>query len=244
MDLYQAAAAAIKNSVNVIAVTGAGASVESGVPDFRSPGGLWSKYPPDEYATYEAFIDDPDKTWHMFYELGETILKARPNAGHRALARLEELGHLRAVITQNIDGLHYEAGNTTVIEYHGNVRTLACPACRRRRSMDLAFRDHGAPRCECGGYMKPDVVLFGEVIPQNALFMADTLAKSCEVLIVVGTSAQVYPAASLPYTAKQWGAYIIECNTMETDFTRTITDIFLEGPAGQTLPRLLEIIES
>jgi NAD-dependent deacetylase len=92
--------------------------------------------------------------------------------------------------------------------------------------------------------MKPDVVLFGEVIPQNALFMADTLAKSCEVLIVVGTSAQVYPAASLPYTAKQWGAYIIECNTMETDFTRTITDIFLEGPAGQTLPRLLEIIES
>lgn len=243
-DPYQAAAEAIKKSKNVVAVTGAGASVESGVPDFRSPGGLWTKYPPEEYATYEAFIDDPDRVWIMFYELGEMLLEAKPNPGHFALARLEELGHLKAVITQNIDNLHYDAGNTTVIEYHGNARTLSCPACRRRRPMDLAHRNLGAPRCECGGYMKPDVVLFGEPIPQNALFMADTLAKSCEVLLVVGTSAQVFPAASLPYTAKQWGAFIIECNIQETDFTQTITDAFLQAPAGESLPKLLRLIES
>lgn len=244
MDPYRSAAEAIKKSKNVVAVTGAGVSVESGIPDFRSPGGLWAKYPPDEYATYEAFIDDPDKVWLMFYELGELLLNAQPNPAHLALAQLEEMGHLRAVITQNIDSLHYEAGNSTVIEYHGNARVLVCPACRRRRTMDLAFRSVGAPRCECGGYMKPDVVLFGEAIPHNALFMGDTLAKGCEVLIVIGTSAQVYPAASLPYTAKQWGAQIIECNTQETDFTQTITDIFLEGPAGKVMPALIDRIQA
>jgi len=240
IDPYEAAAQAIQQSANVIAVTGAGASTESGIADFRSPGGIWERYPAHEYATLDAFLDDPDKVWTLWYELGEALREAKPNAGHYALAKLEELGHLKAVITQNIDNLHFEAGNTAVIEYHGNADRLMCPACHRRRDMDFAHRALGAPRCECGGYMKPDVVLFGELIPPQALLNSQTLAQTCAVLIIVGTSAQVYPAASLPFTAKQHGAFIVECNLQETDFTHSITDAFLQGPAGETLPKLVE----
>lgn len=242
MDIYAEAADRIRNAQRVIAVTGAGASVESGIPDFRSPGGLWTKYPPFEYATIEAFHEDPDKVWGMFYELGETLMQAEPNPAHYALARLEEKGFLQAVITQNIDALHQRAGSNTVIEYHGNADILVCSACFRRRRMDISHRDHGAPRCECGGYMKPNVVLFGEIIPPQALLQSETLARTCDALIIVGTSAQVYPAAGLPYTAKDGGAYIIECNVQPTDFTRTITDAFLQGPAGETLPRLADMV--
>jgi NAD-dependent deacetylase len=239
-EAYEKAAKVLAATKNAIAVTGAGISVESGIPDFRSPGGLWTRYPPDEYATVEAFHDDPDKVWVMFYELGEILMKAEPNPAHFALASLEEMGCIQAVITQNIDALHQEAGNSTVIEYHGNAATLICPACHRRSAMSLDQRSLGAPRCVCGGYLKPDVVLFGDPIPPNALFTSDMLAQKCEALIVVGTSAQVYPAASLPVIAKECGAFIIECNLEPTSFTNSITDAFLHGPAGKTLPRLVE----
>ncbi len=239
-DPFGRAAEALRGAAAALAVTGAGISVESGIPDFRSAGGLWSKYPPDEYATIDAFYTDPDKVWEMWYELAETLRDVRPNPAHFALAELEQAGLLKAVITQNIDALHFHAGSTSVIEYHGNADSIRCPACHRRRKMDLAHRDLGAPRCECGGHMKPDVVLFGEMIPQNALHLADTLTRRCDVLLVVGTSAQVYPAASLPRIAKEHGALLIECNTEPTPLTRTITDIFLQGPAGEMLPRLLE----
>jgi NAD-dependent deacetylase len=242
--LYAAAAEAILNASRVVAVTGAGVSVESGIPDFRSAGGLWAKYPPQEYATIDAFYADPDKVWEMWYELAETLRDVRPNPAHHALAELEEMGRLSVVVTQNIDALHRDAGSTSVIEYHGSADTLYCPACHRRRPMDLGHRSLGAPRCECGGYMKPDVVLFGELIPQNALHLADSLARSCGVMIIAGTSAQVYPAAGLPYIAKENGAFIIECNTEPTQFTRTITDVFLQGPAGKSLPRLVEKVRN
>ena len=243
-EAYTAAADAIRGADRVVAVTGAGISVESGIPDFRSPGGLWSKYPPQEYATIEAFYDDPDKVWELWYELAESLQDVQPNPGHYALAELEELGRLSVVVTQNIDALHREAGNTSVIEYHGSADTLYCPACHRRRPMDLGHRSLGAPRCECGGYMKPDVVLFGELIPETALHLADSLARNCGVMIIVGTSATVYPAAGLPFIAKENGAFIIECNTESTQFTETITDIFLQGPAGETLPRLVEKVRN
>ncbi len=241
---YTAAADAILNAARVVAVTGAGISVESGIPDFRSAGGLWSKYPPEDYATIEAFYDDPDKVWELWYELAETLKDVQPNPGHRALAELEQMGRLSVVVTQNIDALHHAAGNTSVIEYHGRADTLYCPACRRRRPLDLSQRALGAPRCVCGGYMKPDVVLFGELIPTTALHLADSLARNCGVMIIVGTSATVYPAAGLPFIAKENGAFIIECNTESTQFTETITDIFLQGPAGETLPRLVEKVRN
>lgn len=227
------------DTTNAIAVTGAGISVESGIPDFRSAGGLWSRYPPHEFATMDAFFDNPDKVWTMWYELAEQLGDVKPNPAHQALAELESMGHVQAVITQNIDALHQHAGSKTVIEYHGNADQIVCPACGRRRPMDLSQRVLGAPRCECGGYMKPDVILFGEVIPEYALHTSDMLARGCNVLLVVGTSAQVYPAASLPYVAKECGALVIECNTENTSFTHTVTDIFLKGPAGKSLPKLV-----
>ncbi len=240
--LYERAAAVIRDTNNGIAVTGAGISVESGIPDFRSAGGLWSRYPPDQFATMEAFTQNPDKVWEMWYELAESLQGVEPNPGHYALAKLEEEGHIKAVITQNIDALHHHAGSNTVIEYHGNADKIACTACFRQRDMDLSHRALGAPRCECGGVMKPDVVLFGEVIPEYALRTSDMLARGCDVLVVVGTSAQVYPAASLPFLAKESGATIIECNTEPTNFTNVVTDIFLQGPAGETLPALTALV--
>lgn len=236
------AAEALRNAKSGVAVTGAGISVESGIPDFRSPGGIWSRYPPQEYATIEAFCDNPDKVWAMWYELGENLSGASPNAAHCALAQLEHMGHIVAVITQNIDALHQRAGSNTVIEYHGNAGKIVCPACHRRRPMALSHRAHGAPRCECGGFMKPDVVLFGEMIPEYALRTADLLARQCDVMLIVGTSAQVYPAAGLPDIAKQNGAFIIECNLEPTSFTSRVTDRFLQGPAGTTLPRLVDAL--
>lgn len=237
--LYEQAADVVRNTLNGIAITGAGISVESGIADFRSADGLWARYDPAEYATMDAFLYNPDKVWEMWYELADTLKDVKPNPAHYALARLEEMGHIKAVITQNIDALHHHAGSKTVIEYHGNADTIVCPACSRRRPMDLSQRALGAPRCECGGYMKPDVVLFGEIIPEYALQTSERLARGCDVLIVVGTSATVYPAASLPYLAKEGGATVIECNTEPTAFTNTVTDFFLQGPAGLTLPELV-----
>ncbi|NLN93640.1 MAG: NAD-dependent deacylase [Candidatus Hydrogenedens sp.] len=243
-DLVKKAAEAIAGKKRGVAVTGAGISVESGIEDFRSPGGLWTRYPPQEYATLDSFFANPDKVWEMWYQLGDTLEAARPNPAHIALAGLEEMGLLEAVITQNIDGLHQAGGSKTVIEYHGNASKIKCTTCQDLRDIDLRVHTEGAPRCSCGGIMKPDVIFFGEMIPPDALQTSDMLVESCEFMIIVGTSAQVYPVAGLPYLAKQIGAVVIECNLEETAFTNIVTDYFLQGPAGTTLPRLLEEVRA
>ncbi len=238
----QQAAQAIVAGKHVIAVTGAGISVESGIPDFRSPSGIWNTYPPEQYATIDAFMADPDRVWNMWYDLGAMLSDAAPNPGHHALTALQDMGRLDAVITQNIDNLHEEAGCTTVIEYHGNAKHMRCLDCQRVVPLDMDKRTSKAPRCTCGGIMKPDVVLFGDLIPEEAVRAADHAAENADVVIIVGTSATVYPAAQLPITAKHNGAFIIECNLEATDFTARITDAFLEGPAGTTLPTLVEAV--
>lgn len=236
---YEEASRRLTEGKRVIALTGAGASVESGIPDFRSEGGIWSKYPPYEYATIDAFVRNPEKVWSLWFDLGAMMEGVKPNPGHYALAELERLGHLHAVITQNIDNLHQEAGSTNVIEYHGNTKRIVCLRCHTERPLDIAKEQRPGPRCACGEFMKPDVVLFGEAIPHRALLESEALAQSCDVILIVGTSAQVFPAAGLPFTAKDAGAYVIECNVEPTEFTRTITDAFLRGPSGETLPRLV-----
>ncbi|MFP4500469.1 MAG: SIR2 family NAD-dependent protein deacylase [Candidatus Hydrogenedentota bacterium] len=236
---YENTAQAITRANKVIALTGAGVSVDSGIPDFRSAGGLWEKYPPEEFATIEAFMSDPEKTWKLWFDLYHMLEDIAPNTGHLALAELEKMGHLDAVITQNIDNLHQEAGNTKVIEYHGNTKRVVCLKCHTHRRFDAAEEPDIGPRCECGLTMKPDVVLFGEPIPHQALLESERLASTCDVVIVVGTSATVYPAAGIPFTAKQHGAFIIECNTQPTEFTNTVTDVFLQGSSKDTLPTLV-----
>jgi NAD-dependent deacetylase len=235
---YKRAAEAIRNASDVIASTGAGISVESGIPDFRSADGLWSKYPPEEYATIEAFRANPAKVWSLWQHLSEQVAGCRPNPAHRALAELEEWGFLKAVVTQNVDNLHQEAGSERVIEYHGNARQVVCIECGHRQPLRPEMYAHSIPMCVCGGVLKLDVVLFGEIIPMQAMLQAQCLAQTADAVIIVGTSATVYPAAELPHVAKENGAVIIECNVEPTDFTDSITDVFLQGRAGTTLPSL------
>ncbi len=244
-DIILRAAEAIKKSKNLISLTGAGISVESGIPDFRSAGGLWEKYDPSIYASIETFNNRPEKAWDMIFEMVEVTASADPNPGHTALADLEAMGYLKAIITQNIDNLHQEGGSKEVIEYHGNASRLECQKCKSSYvAEDFDISTCEIPRCrKCSRILKPDVVFFGEMIPREALLQSDNLARFADAVIVVGTSAQVYPAASIPYEAKERGATIIEFNIEKTGLTRQITDIFIEGPAGTTLPQVVEALK-
>ena len=240
------AAKVIKESRNMIALTGAGISVESGIPDFRSAGGLWEKYDPAIYASIDTFRSQPERCWDMIFDMLELTGTAQPNPAHRAMAELEEMGHLKAVITQNIDNLHQKGGSKNVIEYHGNSTHLVCLKCHSRYEMaefDTSRRE--PPLCKkCGAVLKPSIVFFGEMIPQAALVDSSALAHAADVVLVAGTSAVVYPAAAIPYEAKQHGgAVVIESNVEETSFSHSITDIFLKGPSGEILPRLLQAVK-
>ena len=239
------AAEIIKKSKNMIALTGAGISVESGIPDFRSAGGLWDKYDPAIYASIYSFKSMPEKVWEMIFEMIEMTDNAKPNPGHTALAELEKMGLLKAIITQNIDNLHQEGGSRNVVEYHGNAKKLECLKCSKDFSPEQ-FNVHikEVPVCpDCEKILKPSVVFFGEMIPHDALFNAQKYAEKADVVLVVGTSAIVYPAAGIPAIAKSNGAKIIEFNLEETELTHDITDVFIQGPAGETLPALAELLK-
>ena len=237
------AAKILSQSRRNVALTGAGISVESGIPDFRGAGGLWQRYDVMEYGTISAFRSDPEKVWKMLADMEAVVGKARPNAAHKALGRLERLGLLEAVITQNIDNLHQEGGMTNVIEFHGNSKTLICLWCHLEYGLDQVD-DHIPPKCLCGRPLKPNVVLFGEVIPQQALHASFRLAAACQTLLVIGTSAQVTPASTIPGAAKNAGATVIEINLEPTRLTESLTDIFLQGKAGTLVPALVNNVES
>src|SRR5437588_5623156 len=189
----------IRDRQPCVVLTGAGISTESGIPDFRSPTGVWAQYDPMEYATISAFRRDPVKVWEFYALRFEVLTRARPNAGHRALAELERRGLVRAVVTQNIDGLHQRAGSQDVIEVHGSIRTASCLACGERVPLEgvvAALREAPAPPCpRCGEILKPDVVMFGELLPEEAIDRAFALAREAGLLLVVGSTLEVYPVA-------------------------------------------------
>jgi NAD-dependent deacetylase len=245
-DKIREAAEVIRSSKNLIALTGAGISVESGIPDFRSPGGLWEKFDPQVYASIDTFNRLPGKAWEMIFEMMDVIIDAKPNPAHRALAWMEENGYLRSVITQNVDNLHRAAGNKNVIEYHGNSGMLTCVHCHTDYETDRfreRLKEKEIPLCtECDRILKPSVVFFGEMIPQRALMESQFLADSADGVLVVGTSAIIYPAAGIPVMAKNNGAKILEFNLEETNYTESITDIFIGGPAGETLPAVVDLL--
>jgi NAD-dependent deacetylase len=243
-DLIKKTAQVIHRSNKVVAFTGAGISVESGIPDFRGAGGLWEKYDPSEYATIEAFHANPQKVWTMLKEMGSLLESSKPNPAHQALARLEEMGHVRSVITQNIDNLHQDAGNKRVIEFHGTHRKLVCLTCGRLYDRGEDRLETLPPRCRCTGVLKPNVVFFGESIPWGAHLEAQQEAKNCEVMLVIGTSAVVSPACDIPVMAKQNGATVVEMNLEETPLTRYISDWILIGSASLILQSVLEQIRS
>ncbi len=236
----------VKKSKNMITLTGAGISVESGIPDFRSAGGLWDKYDPAIYASIQSFISMPEKVWEMIFEMMKITESAKPNRAHYALAELEEMKLLKAVITQNIDNLHQEAGSRNVIEYHGNSKHLVCMSCSREYDIaEFRVRENVIPRCTgCSRILKPSTIFFGESIPYHALSESQRYAESADVVLVAGTSAVVYPAASIPRIAKRRGAVIIEFNLEETELTASDTDILILGSAGDTLPELVRLVKN
>jgi len=240
-----AAARLIAPARRGVAITGAGVSVGSGVPDFRSAGGLWQRFDPAFYASIDAFVSEPDRVWEMFRAVDELLQRARPNAAHHALAALERVGALRGLVTQNIDGLHQAAGSKRVVEYHGSATALHCIGCGATYPLKRARRSlHSAPRCRCGNALKPQVVMFGEMIPMGAMSAAQELVQDADLLLVVGTSATVAPASELPLLAKAAGASVIEFNLEPTPLSAGIADLLVEGDAEITLPLVVEQVEA
>ncbi len=239
------AAELIKKSKHVIAFTGAGISVESGIPPFRGSTGLWNKYDPIVLDINYFFTNTMD-AWIVIRELFYDFFgKAKPNPAHKGLAQLEEKGIIKAIITQNIDNLHQEAGSKTVYEFHGTARTMICTKCGDKyHSSDVNLKNL-PPKCKkCNGILKPDFIFFGEGIPEEANRLSFLAAEQSDVFIVIGTTGEVMPASMLPTSAKRNGAKIIEINIEPSNFTNQITDILLEGKAGEIIPKLVREINS
>ncbi len=227
----------LKSSKLTVAFSGAGISVASGIPPFRGKNGLWSKYDPVMFDI-DFFMHNPDESWRLIKEIFYSLIfKAKPNAAHYALAKLQY-----PVITQNIDGLHQEAGSLEVVEFHGTAKTLTCTNCKAKfktEEIDLSSKE--TPRCKlCSGLLKPDFVFFKESIPKDALSRSSFLSSTCDVMLVVGTTGEIMPASQIPYLAKRNGAAIVEINIQPSNYSNEITDIFLKGKAEEMLPILAE----
>jgi len=242
-------AALIAGSNRIVVFTGAGVSTESGIPDFRSPGGIWSRFDPDEFTIFRflASAETRLKQWRLLIESG-LIVNAQPNRAHLAVAELEELGKLDCVITQNIDNLHQKAGNSPdrVFELHGTMTYARCLNCQQRYAMDDLLGnlrlDEGAPLCPaCDGILKPDVIFFGEQLPAETLRLSVDHSRRCDLLIVVGSSLVVYPAAYMPVYAKEAGAAVAIVNLTVTDYDHH-ADVVIHGKAGEMMPLVLQAL--
>ncbi len=244
--MVERAAALLATAHHAVALTGAGVSAESGIPTFRGEGGLWTKYDPVKVASIDSFLADPASYWRVSKERGTVALSARPNAGHDALAAMEAAGHLVAVVTQNTDGLHQVSGSRRVIELHGSGRTVQCLECGKlepRADVQARLEVEMPPRCpNCGGtFLKPTVVLFGEPMPTDAINEAFDLARQADVMLVVGSSLVVYPAADVPLAAIRSGARLIVVNAEPTPFDR-FAAVVIHGRSGEVLPEIARLI--
>lgn len=235
----------IRDRQPCVVLTGAGISTESGIPDFRSPTGIWASYDPMEYASISAFRRDPVKVWEFYARRLDVLKCAEANAGHVALAELERRGLVRAVVTQNVDGLHQEAGSVDVVEVHGSIRTSSCTRCGSRvstRDAVAALREASAPRCpSCAEFLKPDVIMFGELLPGDAMERATELAQTAGVLLVVGSTLEVYPVAGLPEETVAAGGTLAIVNKGPTPYDDRAA-VRIEGSAGEVLTALEETL--
>jgi NAD-dependent deacetylase len=243
--LIREAALRLKGACRLVVLTGSGVSKESGIPTFRdAQDGLWARYDPTDLATREGFLRDPAMVWEWYsYRFG-MVESARPNPGHLAIAEMEGIFPQVTVVTQNIDGLHQTAGSTDVVELHGSIRRYKCLDGRHTgfTRADLALQTRVPPVCPyCGALLRPDVVWFGELLPADALHRAFDLSRGCDAMLVVGTSGEVEPAASLPVYAASSGALVVDVNPDRGRNARW-ADIFLQGSSGEILPRLVEAL--
>jgi len=228
----------LTESESIVFFTGAGISSESGIPTFRGKDGIWNKLKPEELANFNAFIRNPDMVWEWYNHRKKIIHEAQPNAAHLTIAEIQNHFKDVSVITQNIDNLHRRAGSKKIYELHGNIERNFCINCKKFYNEEPDF-SKGVPKCECGGLIRPDVVWFGEYLPEDQFLGGEKAAITSDVFFVVGTSAVVYPAAGLVYTAKQSGSTIVEINIEETPLT-SIADYSYFGKAGEILPVIFE----
>ncbi|MBI9044889.1 MAG: NAD-dependent deacylase [Anaerolineaceae bacterium] len=238
------AAELILSARRVTAFTGAGISVESGIPPFRGEGGLWNKYDPHS-LDISFFYSNPEQSWDVINQIFyEYFGKSKPNGAHLFLAELEALGFLKTVITQNIDNLHQIAGNTDVVEFHGNSYQLTCLSCNKKVAFSKELLNTLPPKCAfCDSVLKPDFIFFGEAIPPKAYERSIQVTRESDVWLIIGTTGEVYPASSIPTEAKRAGSKIIEINLSPSSFTYSITDIFLKGKATEICNALLKRIK-
>jgi NAD-dependent deacetylase len=244
-------AALIRIRQPTVVLTGAGISTDSGIPDFRSPTGIWAEIDPMEYASLRAFRGDPEKVWSFYAQRVDMLTGAEPNEGHVAIAELERMGLVSAVVTQNIDLLHTRAGSEDVVEVHGSIRTASCLKCGRVYPL-AAPAKRGAPptvstflpvpRCDCGAVLKPDVVFFGELLPQAAIDRAYELARSAALMLVVGSALEVYPVADLPLETLRSGGSLAIVNRGETSLDAKAV-LKIDGSAAETLSALLAAVK-
>ena len=240
MEEIEKAANVIKNSEYLTALTGAGVSAESGIPTFRGKDGLWNKYRPEELATPQAFRTNPKLVWEWYAWRMKIVFNAKPNQAHYALAKLEEEGILKCLITQNVDDLHERAGSRNVLHLHGSLRVVKCESCDYKFYAEKPIEVETLPTCpKCSKLLRPGVVWFGETLPSDVLSKAFNEVEKSDVIIVVGTSAVVQPAASLPLIVRKSGGKIIEVNPNETPLT-SIADISIRGSAGEVLSKIVE----
>jgi NAD-dependent deacetylase len=225
-----------------VVLSGAGVSTESGIPDFRTAGGIWARYDPMEYATIDAFRRNPEKVWNFYSKRLGVLTEAEPNPAHIALADLERRGLVEALITQNVDRLHERAGSVDVIEVHGSLRTSSCLDCGHRESFERVVELLPVPHCErCGSVLKPDVVMFGELLPEAEIDRAFELARRAALFLVVGSSLEVYPVAGLPEEALGAGAALAIVNNSPTPYDRRAA-LKIEAPAGSTLSAVTQLL--
>ncbi len=231
-----------------IVFTGAGISTESGIPDYRSQGGIWDKFRPVYFDEFMSSKDARVEYWRQKTQMYHTLINARPNPAHLAIARLYEMGLLEAVITQNIDGLHQASGlpDEKIIELHGNTRRIRCMSCGKISSEDEAQKrvaaGDPAPECKCGGYLKPDTISFGQAMPAEEVQRATALSQHCDFFMVVGSTLVVHPAASMPYHAKDSGAFLAIVNLSETPCDE-MCDALIRRKAGEVLTEMVSKID-
>ena len=243
-EKVQIVAKKIKASKQLIVFTGAGISTESGIPDYRSQGGIWDKFKPVYFDEFMSSKASRIKYWEQRLDMEKSLSVSKPNAGHKSLAKLYDLGILKTLITQNIDGLHQESGipKEKIIELHGNTRRVRCMSCQKLISWEAAkgMIDDGdrAPECSCSGYFKPDTISFGQAMPVEDTQRAALLSSKSDVFIVVGSTLLVQPAALMPDYAKKAGAFLVIINLSETPYDK-VCDVLIRGKAGEVLTKIV-----
>ena len=241
MKMFDTVAQKLKDSRKIVFVTGAGISQESGIPTFRGKDGYWRKYDPMKLASIDAFYDDPKLVWEWYEDRRKNILSVKPNEGHFAISQMEEFKDV-VILTQNIDGLHQRSGSTNVLELHGSIIRIKCTVCDFIDNITENFESL-PPKCKCGSMLRPDVVWFGEPLPQNIWQSAIKEASVCDVMVIVGTSLVVSPANTLPVYAKQNGAILIEVNPEKTVMSNDMA-LSIQATSVEVLPKMLSIFKN